>query len=121
MSDTVVVIGGGPAGVEGARNLAHLRVRAVLGEGRARLRGTPIFESYAGLTPYFEDAETAMDSMIADLRERELADVRTSSRVTALAGDVGAFEVTIEGAGGSEDVHAGAIVVCTGFTHFDPG
>lgn len=121
MSDTVVVIGGGPAGIEAARNIADLGVRAVLVEERERLGGTPIFESYAALTPYFEDAEEAMDGMIAALGERELADVRTSARVTGLAGEAGDFTVTVDGAGGSEEVSAGAVVLCTGFTHFDPG
>jgi heterodisulfide reductase subunit A len=121
MTDTVVVIGGGPAGIEAARNIADLGVRAVLVEERDRLGGTPIFESYAALTPYFEDAEEAMDAMIAALHERDLADVRTNARVTALSGEAGNFTVTVEGAGGAEDVHAGAVVVCTGFTHFDPG
>lgn len=121
MTDTVVVIGGGPAGIEAARNIADLGLRAVLVEERDRLGGTPIFESYAALTPYFEDAEQAMDAMIAALQERDLADVRTNARVTALSGEAGNFTVTIEGAGGAEDVHAGAVVVCTGFTHFDPG
>ena len=121
MSDTVVVIGGGPAGIEAARNIADLGVHAVLVEERERLGGTPIFESYAALTPYFEDAEQAMDAMIAALGERELADVRTNARVTALSGEAGDFTVTVEGAGGSEEVSAGAVVVCTGFTHFDPG
>ena len=121
MSDTVVVIGGGPAGIEAARNIADLGVRAVLVEERERLGGTPIFESYAALTPYFEDAEEAMDGMIAALGERDLADVRTNARVTALSGEPGEFTVTVEGAGGSEEVKAGAVVVCTGFTHFDPG
>lgn len=121
MTDTVVVIGGGPAGIEAARNIADLGVRAVLVEERDRLGGTPIFESYAALTPYFEDAEEAMDAMIAALHERDLADVRTNARVTALSGEAGNFTVTVEGAGGSEDVSAGAVVVCTGFTHFDPG
>ena len=121
MTDTVVVIGGGPAGIEAARNIADLGLRAVLVEERDRLGGTPIFESYAALTPYFEDAEEAMDAMIAALHERDLADVRTNARVTALTGEAGNFTVTVEGAGGAEDLHAGAVVVCTGFTHFDPG
>jgi heterodisulfide reductase subunit A len=121
MSETVVVIGGGPAGIEAARNIADLGVRAVLVEERERLGGTPIFESYAALTPHFEDAEEAMDGMIAALGERDLADVRTSARVTGLSGEAGDFTVTVEGAGGSEDVSAGAVVLCTGFTHFDPG
>lgn len=121
MSDTVVVIGGGPAGIEAARNVADLGMRAVLVEERERLGGTPIFESYAALTPYFDDAEAAIDAMIGALGERERADVRTSARVSALSGEAGDFSVTIEGAGGTETVSAGAVIVCTGFTHFDPG
>lgn len=121
MTDTVVVIGGGPAGIEAARNVADLGMRAVLVEERERLGGTPIFESYAALTPHFDDAEEAMDGMIAALGERELAEVRTNTRVTALSGEAGDFTVTVEGAGGAEDLSAGAVIVCTGFTHFDPG
>jgi len=120
-SETVLVVGGGPAGIEAARGIADLGVRAVLVEERERLGGTPIFEHYAALTPYFEDAEAAMDGMIAELGERPLADVRVSSRVTALAGEAGAFTATVEGPGGTSEVEAAAVILCTGFTHFDPG
>ncbi|WP_302182734.1 FAD-dependent oxidoreductase [Paraconexibacter antarcticus] len=121
MSDTVVVIGGGPAGIEAARNIADLGMKAVLVEERERLGGTPIFESYAALTPHFDDAEEAMDGMIAALAERAGADVRTNSTVTAISGEAGDFVVTVDGPSGSEEVAAGAVVLCTGFTHFDPG
>ncbi len=117
----VLVIGGGPGGIEAARNVADLGVRAVLVEQRDRLGGTPIHEQYAALTPYFEDAETAMVAMETELRARSLADIRTSATVSAVTGEAGAFRATIEGAGGSEDVDVSAIVVATGFTHFDPG
>ncbi len=121
MSDAVVVIGGGPAGIEAARTVADLGVRSILVEQRERLGGTPIFESYAALTPHFDSAEEAMDGMIAALAERDLAEVRTNSEVTACKGDAGDFTVTIQGAGGSEDVSAAAVILATGFTHFDPG
>jgi len=121
MSDTVVVIGGGPAGIEAARSVADLGQSVVLVEERERLGGTPIFESYAALTPHFEDAETAMDGMIAALMERPGVDVRTNSTVTAITGESPDFTVTVDGPSGAQDVAAGAIVLCTGFTHFDPG
>jgi heterodisulfide reductase subunit A len=117
----VVVVGGGPGGIEAARGIADLGVRAVLVEQRERLGGTPIHEQYAALTPHFEDAEAAMDAMIAQLGERDLADIRTSSQLTALAGEPGAFTATIEGSAGSDDVECGAVILATGFTHFDPG
>ncbi|WP_372787900.1 FAD-dependent oxidoreductase [Paraconexibacter sp.] len=117
----VLVIGGGPAGIEAARNVADLGVRAIVVEQRERLGGTPVHEQYAALTPHFDDAEQAMADMEAALRARELADVRTSSRVTALSGDAGAFRATVEGEQGSEDVEVSAVILATGFTHFDPG
>lgn len=122
MSDpAVLVIGGGPAGIEAARGIADMGVRAILVETRERLGGTPVFEHYAALTPYFEDAEAALDGMIAELRTRELAEIRTDSRVTALAGEPGAFSATVAGPDGDEQLPVGAVVLATGFTHFDPG
>jgi heterodisulfide reductase subunit A len=121
MSDAVLVIGGGPAGIEAARGIADLGTRAVLVEQRERLGGTPVFESYAALTPHFEDAEAAMDGMIAALRERPQAEIRTSTEVREVSGVAGDFTVTLEGPSGSEQIGVGAIVLCTGFTHFDPG
>jgi heterodisulfide reductase subunit A len=118
MSDAVVVIGGGPAGIEAARSVADLGVRSVLVEERERLGGTPIHARYAALTPYFADAESAMDDMIGALKERPLAEIRTSSTVTGLAGEAGAFTVTLAS---GEEIEAGAVIVATGFEHFDPG
>lgn len=119
--EPVLVIGGGPAGIEAARSLADMGIRAVLVEQRERLGGTPISANYAALTPHFEDAEAAMDAMIAELDARELAEIRTSTQVTGLSGEPGAFSVTLEGPDGTSELNAASVVVCTGFDHFDPG
>ena len=46
MSNKVLVIGGGPAGLEAARSVAELGGEAILIEKRERLGGTPDRESY---------------------------------------------------------------------------
>jgi heterodisulfide reductase subunit A2 len=120
-SDRVLIIGGGPAGIEAARGLADLGVPVTIVETGARLGGMPIAAHYAALTPNFEDAEQAMDRMIAPLLDNSLVDIRTGSAVTASQGGRGDFRVTVSGNGKSGEVAAGAIIVATGFQHFDPG
>jgi heterodisulfide reductase subunit A2 len=41
--------------------------------------------------------------------------------VTARTGEAGAFRVALEHGGATDTVDCGAIIVCTGFQHFDPG
>ncbi len=120
MPETVLVVGGGPAGLEAARTVAELGARAVLVEQRAVLGGTPDEANYAALTPNLGSAEEALDRLRAGVDD-PLVDVRLSSRLTACRGAAGDFRVTVSGPAGEEEIAAGAIVVATGFTHFDPG
>lgn len=120
-SPAVLVIGGGPAGLEVARGVADLGYRAVLVEARDRLGGTPISASYAALTHGLRDAETVLGEMAAAVTGHPLVDLRLGTRVVACAGQAGDFALTLERDGSREAVGAGAIVVATGFDHFDPG
>lgn len=122
-SDTVLVIGGGPAGLEAARAAAGLGAKVVLVEQRDQLGGAPIHEHYAALTHGFRDAEEVMGEIVADVRSYSEIDIRLGSEVTAVSGRVGDFVVTLAkvGNGHNETFHAGSIVLATGFQHFDPG
>src|SRR5919106_6081834 len=121
MSETVAVIGGGPAGLEAARGVAELGGSVVLIEKESFLRGTPIREHYASLTPHLQSAEEAMGGLIEGLTSQPTAEVLLEHEVTACEGDAPEFRLTVNGAGGERTIECGGIIVATGFEHFDPG
>ncbi len=120
MSETIAVIGGGPAGLEAARGVADLGGSVVLIEKEGFLGGTPIRENYAALTPNMEPAEVAMGRLIDGVHEAGV-EVLLEHQVTACEGDAPEFRLTVTGPGGERTIECGGIIVATGFEHFDPG
>ena len=120
-AETVVVIGGGPAGLAAAQGVADLGTPVVLVEWTAALGGTPIRENYAALTPNFESAEVAMGRMIDPVVAHPLVDLRLDTLVTSCDEEGRGFRLGLKGPDGESTVEAGAVIVATGFQHFDPG
>ncbi len=120
-SQDILVVGGGPAGLEAARGIADLGYKAILVEKRERLGGMPDEAQYAALTPDLRDAEEAMGEMIAAVQNNDLVDIKLGSTVTASEGSVGDFTVTVQNGKKEEKLNVGAVILCTGFQHFDPG
>ena len=117
----IMVIGGGPAGMEAVRGIADLGYKVVLVEKRDTLGGTPELANYAALTPDFRDAGEAMAEMAGAIQGDPNVDIRTDSVVTNADGEAGQFKVTVQSGDKTEQLDIGAVVIATGFTHFDPG
>lgn len=120
-ADTVAVIGGGPGGLRAAHGIAEIGARALLVERRGFLGGTPIAENYAGLTPHGEAAEPQMRHMADLATSHPNVETRLGTEVVGFAGEPGAFTMRLRGPDGEETVECGAVIVATGFQHFDPG
>jgi len=121
MTDSVLIIGGGPAGLEAARLLSDIGTPSIVVEKRGFLGGTPIAGNYAALTHGFHSADDLMGTIVNEVTSSDIVDVRLNSEVVACSGEAGNFEVTIKSDSGESKVNAGAIIVATGFQHFDPG
>lgn len=120
-SNKILVIGGGPAGLEAARSVAELGGEAILIEKRERLGGTPDRENYAKLTHHWRDASEAMAELAASVTSHANVQVKYQAEVKGMSGSAGNFNVEIEAGGTAESLNVGSVIIATGFQHFDPG
>lgn len=121
MSNKILVIGGGPAGLEAARSAAELGGEVILIEKRERLGGTPDSEGYAKLTHHWRDASEAMAELASAVTSHANVQVKYSAEVKGMSGSAGNFTVKIDAGGKAESLNIGAVIIATGFQHFDPG
>ncbi|MCP4284820.1 MAG: CoB--CoM heterodisulfide reductase iron-sulfur subunit A family protein, partial [Gammaproteobacteria bacterium] len=119
-NSNILIIGGGPAGLEAARTVSDLGYSATLVEKRERLGGTPDEEQYAKLTHHFRDSEEAMNELI-EAASGPNVNVITGAQVVGVEGEAGSFQVTVQNGGDPKTIDAGAVILATGFKHFDPG
>jgi heterodisulfide reductase subunit A len=116
MNDSILIVGGGPAGLAAAHALARVGRRSVLVDKADRLGGAPILSGYAKLVPSGEWAKDAIGGMVERVRGDSRVEVHTGTTVRAFDGSPGDFTAQLsDGA----TVRAGAAILATGFTHFD--
>ena len=117
----ILIVGAGLAGLESARGIGDLGYQALLVEKTNTLGGMPILESYAGLTPDRRDAGLAVGEVVKDVKENPNVEIRSETQVIASEGEAPNLTVTLKTAQGEEQVGVSAVIVATGFKHFDPG
>jgi quinone-modifying oxidoreductase subunit QmoB len=116
---TVLVIGGGVAGLAAAADAAEAGVNVVLVEKTASLGGfaAHLHKQYPKRRPYREPASVDVMSTVANLKAAANVRIEVNAEVAEIAGQPGNFVVTIRRSNGSTDVvTAGAIVAATGWT-----
>jgi quinone-modifying oxidoreductase subunit QmoB len=120
INDTVLVVGGGRAGMEAALAAAGMGHEVVLAE-KADALGGRLAEQASMLPeepPYEEPQANTTSKLIDEVQANDGIEVLTSTTIDAIHGQPGQFKVSLNGATGLE-VTVGAIVQATGATPYD--
>lgn len=116
----VLVIGGGPAGLEAALALAGKKRTVFLVEKEDSLGGKT--KHLHQLLPHQGTRPELIQEKVAAAESGSAIEVLTSTEVTDIRGFLGNFEVTVTGSNGNsatKTLKVGAIVVATGYELFD--
>jgi quinone-modifying oxidoreductase subunit QmoB len=118
---TVLVVGGGVAGLEAARAAAGLGHPVVLVEKDEALGGRikGLQSQLPGRPPYDALVPSGLPELVAAVQEEPQIGVLIRSRVKAIKGQPGQFAVEVETPTGVESFKAGAIVQTTGARPYD--
>lgn len=111
MGKNVVVIGGGPAGIAAAGKLQEFGHDVVLIEKKAEVGGH--LNKWYKVFPDFTDASEIVANLKAGLGSTRIINNAT---VTQIEGAAPNFQITVST---GEEIEAAAILVATGFKHFD--
>jgi len=116
MTNSFLVVGGGPAGLAAAHALSSVGQNVTLIEKEDTLGGAPILSGYAKLVPSGEWAKDAIGGMVDRVVNDDKITVITSATVKSFNGKPGAFKAELSN---GDTVSSQAAILCTGFTHFD--
>ncbi|MGH7683222.1 MAG: hydrogenase iron-sulfur subunit, partial [Vulcanimicrobiaceae bacterium] len=115
---TVLVVGGGAAGISAASAAARAGMHVVLVEKSGRLGGfaAELYKEYASRPPFDALLMPSIGAEISALQKLENVDIRLGSHVVDIAGQPGSFTVHVaNGSPGPSEHTAGAIVLATGW------
>jgi quinone-modifying oxidoreductase, subunit QmoB len=123
IAQTVVVVGGGLAGLEAARAAAGMGHPVVLVEKTGALGGhlAGVREVVPDSLPYDALHASPVPELVRAVQADPAIRVLLGTRLARVSGQPGQFTVDVEGPSGKEQLRAGAIVQATGARPYDAG
>ncbi|MBM3333881.1 CoB--CoM heterodisulfide reductase iron-sulfur subunit A family protein, partial [Candidatus Sumerlaeota bacterium] len=128
MSRSVLVVGGGFAGLSAALDCANAGYDVVLVEQEPALGGwmAMLYKDTPQGEPYREIETPVVQWLIEDVQKHPRIQVLTSAQIEKIAGQPGQFDVTVKTNGSAEnagaaEMRAGSIILATGAKPYDAG
>ena len=115
----ILVLGGGPAGLSAAAELAALGAPTILVERENYLGGNPKRWHYSLLAPDLKPAEEVMGPLLAKVEGNPRIELRLSTTVARAELGAKGYRVTLKSADASGPRDVAAVILATGFDHFD--
>ncbi len=121
VDDTVLVVGGGRAGLEAAKTAAGLGHPVVLVEKSEALGGRLAHQKsmVPEHPPYDTVQANTIPALVEEVTGNSAIRVHTSAGISKITGQPGQFRVTLHTANGDEELVAGSIVQATGARPYD--
>jgi len=118
---TILVVGGGPAGMTAASDAAKAGYEVVLVEKEEQLGGQvrKWAKVYPTRAPYRELETPDLNAEIAEIEGNERITVHKSSTIDKIVGQPGQFDVSLKSNGSKVEFRVGAIVQATGWRPYD--
>jgi len=119
---TVLVVGGGMAGLSAALGAAHAGSKVILVEKEPHLGGfaSRLAKQYPKHPPYRDLEDVGVGALVSEAESHPGIEVLTSCQVESIGGQPGKFEVSVRRNGDVRTATVGAIVWATGWRPFDP-
>jgi quinone-modifying oxidoreductase subunit QmoB len=121
LSSTILVIGGGMAGMSAALEAAKAGYQVVLVEKEAELGGmaAKLYKETPRQYPYDKLEEPRISGIIKEVESNSNIKVFKSSMLEKTDGQPGLLDVTIRNNGNSETMRVGAIIMAAGWKPYD--
>ncbi len=117
VNDTVMVVGGGLAGLTTAKSLACQGYKTHIVEKESVLGGQA---RYLYRTAQGEDVQEKLSALIKEIEANDNITIHTDTCLTGVAGFVGNFKSTLETKGNTIELDHGVGVLATGAKAFEP-
>lgn len=121
LCETLLVIGGGVAGMTAALECARTGYNTILVEKTDRLGGrlASLHKQYPSRPPYQTLEEPWTEALARQVAENARIETRLSTEIVSIAGRPGLFDVTLKNGAEPQTVRVGAIVQAAGFRPYD--